>query len=194
MIRSIGTVFFALLIGAPGFLKAQQSPGDLNRSGLRLMNNSQFNRFLEALDTDVIGWKSRLKAIDVGSLKIDHQEKEEINQSYNLCLQALDNTREDIQKLSQKQTLKLDFLLSVDLNELARNLDGLSGNLGNLVPVQEPTTAKKSIGWVREVLAIDKALAPHIAEFQQHVLALAGLIDAALENAEQNPEQSQNRK
>jgi hypothetical protein len=194
MIRHLATVLFALSLAAPAFLQAQQTQVEVDPPALRLMNNTEFNLFLKSLDTDAMRWKARLRTVDVASLGIEDEEGKEIERSYTRCLQSLDNTREEIQKLSQRQTLKLDFLLLVELNGLARSLDRLSSNLASPVTTQEPGAAKKSLGWAREVLDIDEALAPHIAEFQQHVLALAGLLDAALERAEQKGDQSQNQK
>jgi hypothetical protein len=105
-------------------------------------------------------------------------------------VQSLDNTREEIEKLLQKQTLKIDFLLLVDLNDLARNLDGLDRDLANSMTAGGNIDAQKSLRYAREVLGIDLALAPYNAEFQHHVLAFAGIIDATLDEADQNPYQS----
>ncbi len=194
MIRQLPIMLVALVCAAPGLLQAQQSQVEMDHPGLRLMNNSEFNLFLKRLDTDVVRWKAWLKTVNIASLRVGHREGREIERSYALCLRALDITGEDIQKLSQKQTLKLDVLLLLDLNGLARNLDRLSSNLANSVTVQETSTAKRSLGWAREVLRIDEALASHMAEFQQHVLALARLLDATLERLEQNGELGRDHK
>ncbi len=194
MLRQLGAVLITLVLAAPGSLQAQQSQVDVDHPGLRLMNPSEFNLFLKRLDTDVVRWKASLKTVNVASLAVGLQEGREIKSSYGLCLRALDITREDIQKLSEKQTLKLDVLLLMDLGGLARNLDRLSSNLANPVTVQETSTAKRSLGWAREVLRIDEALASHMAEFQQHVVALAALLEATLEGVGQNSDQSQKHK
>ena len=48
---------------------------------------------------------------------------------------------------------------------------------------------------IKEKLAAEKkARKAHLAEIQRHVLALAGLLDAALERAETLPEQSRHPK
>jgi len=158
------------------------------------MNAGEFNLFLKRLDTNVVRWKVWLKTVNIASLGVGLQEGREIKRSYDLCLRALDNTHADIQKLSEKQTLKLDVLLLMDLGRLARNLDRLSSNLANPITVQETSTAKRSLGWAREVVRIDEALASGMAEFQQHVVALAALLEATLEGVGQNGDQSQKHK
>ena len=71
------------------------------------------------------------------------------------------------------------YISELSFQRLARNLDGLNRDLANVTEVGSPT-AQKSLGYAREVFGIDTALAPHIAEFQHHILAFAGVIDAAL--------------
>jgi hypothetical protein len=156
----------------------------------RLLNNGEFALFLRKLDTGVLAWKAQLKSHDVKSLGFSVQESEELERSYNLCLQSLDNTREEIEKLLQKQTLKLDFLLLVDLNDLGRNLDGLDRDLASTMTDGRNAAAQKSLRYAREVLSIDVALAPYNAGFQHHVLAFAGVIDATLDEADQDSDQS----
>jgi hypothetical protein len=156
----------------------------------RLLNNGEFALFLRKLDTGVLAWKAQLKSHDVKSLGFTVQESEELERSYNLCLQSLDNTREEIEKLLQKQTLKLDFLLLVDLNDLGRNLDGLDRDLANAMTDGRNVAAQKSLRYAREVLSIDVALAPYNAGFQHHVLAFAGVIDATLDEADQDSDQT----
>ena len=114
--------------------------------------------------------------------------------SYGQCLQSLDNTRDEIQKLSQKQTLKLDLFLLIDLNELARNLDALDEVLINPVFVNGTSAARKSLGYAREVLSIDGALAKQISTFQNHFIAFTGVIDATLEQPGQDESQPQTEK
>ncbi len=114
----------------------------------------------------------------------------EIRRSYSLCMLALKNARGDIEQLTQKQTLKLDFLLLMDLNALARSLDQLSSNLASPVTVEKASFAQRSLSWARVALSIDVTLGAHANEIQHQVLALAGLLDAALERAEQNADQS----
>ena len=147
---------------------------------LHLMSKIQFALFLRRLDQGVLSWKVQLSHVDLRSLSIDRQEGEQLESDYDLCLQSLDNTREEIQKLSQKQTLQLDFLLLVDLNDLARNLDGLSRDLVD-ASSGGSTTARESVGYAREVLGIDTALASPVARFQQYILAFTGVIDASLD-------------
>jgi hypothetical protein len=154
-----------------------------------LFSNDEFALFLGKLDSGVLAWKAQLKSHDLKSLGLEVQENAELERSYNLCLQSLDNTREEIEKLLQKQTLKLDFLLLVDLNDLGRNLDGLDRNLANAMTVGRNVAAQKSLRYAREVLSIDVALAPYNSQFQHHVLAFAGVIDATIDEGEQDADQ-----
>ena len=158
------------------------------------MNDTEFSAFLKRLDADLLNWKKRLASLPVASLTVEPQEAQELRRSHTICLQVLESTREDIQPLAKKQTLKNDFLLMVDLNALVRSLDRLSSNLANPVTVKTVSTAQKSLGWAREVLAMDIALGAHKNDMERHVLALAGLVDAALERANQNADHSENRK
>jgi hypothetical protein len=125
----------------------------------------------------------------VKSLSPDLQAKQELQRSHSQCLQSLDNTRDEIQKLSEKQTLKLDLFLLIDLNELARNLDALDESLMNPVAVNGTSGSQKSLGYAREVLGIDGALATQISAFQHHFIAFTGVIDATLDQPE--PAESQ---
>ena len=190
----LAIIILALAVAPPGFAQGQSGPAAEDSAALRLMNDAQFKEFLKRLDADLMSWKARLKAVNVAALRLGPEEVRELRRSYSLCLLALENSRGDIQQLSQKQTLKRDFMLLVDLQALARSLDGLSGNLASAVPAQRPGAAGafRALGWARDVLSIDAALAAHLAEIQRHVLALAGLLDAALERAENLPEQTRN--
>ena len=104
-------------------------------------------------------------------------------------MQSLDNTRDEIQKLSQKQTLKLDLFLLIDLNELARNLDALDEALVNPAASSGATSAQKSLGYAREVLTMDGALASQISTFQHHFIAFTGIVDATLDQPEADASQ-----
>jgi hypothetical protein len=163
----------------------QEIPASSNNAALRAMDSRQFHRFLKMLDTDVATWQARLKSIDVIRLGAEYQEQEEIERRYDSCRQALERIRDEVTKLSQDETLKLDLLLLIDLNTLARNLDGLSVNLASPFTVQGISAAQKSLGWAKEVLRIDEELVPRITEFQYHALALAGAWGAAPEVAQQ---------
>ncbi len=187
MVRSLAIVSLALILSAPASAQGLQSATGQDLAALRLMNDTQFKEFLKRLDADIMSWKGRLKALDVPSLRVGPEDTKEIRRSYTVCMLTLESARGDIQQLTRKQTLKLDFLLLVDLNALARSLDRLSGNLASPVTVQKASYAQKSLSWAREVLNIDVALAGHVTEIQHHVLALAGLLDAALERTDQNP-------
>ncbi len=194
MIRGLAIIILALAVAPPGFAQGLPRPAAEDSPALRLMNDAQFKEFLKRLDADLLSWKARLKAVNLAALRLGPDEARELRRSYTLCLLALENSRGDLQQLSQKQTLKRDFMLLVDLQALARSLDGLSGNLATAVPAQRHGAAQKSLGWARDVLSIDGALAAPLAEIQRHVLALAGLLDAALDRAEAVPEHSRNPK
>jgi len=187
--KSIITVF-AFLSAIPAFAHTTQfSAGQPQPVVLRLMNDKEFSTFLTRLDSDLLRSQLQMKKMDVKSLSVDLQEKQELERSYSRCLQSLDDTREEIQKLSQKQTLKLDLFLLIDLNELARNLDALDESLMNPMAVNGASGAQKSLGYAREVLGIDGALATQISTFQHHFIAFTGVVDASLEPAD--PDASQ---
>jgi len=192
--KSIITVF-AFLSAIPAFAHTTQfSAGQPQPVVLRLMNDKEFSTFLTRLDSDLLRSQLQMKKMDVKSLSVDLQEKQELERSYSRCLQSLDDTREEIQKLSQKQTLKLDLFLLIDLNELARNLDALDESLMNPMAVNGTSGAQKSLGYAREVLGIDGALATQISTFQHHFIAFTGVVDASLEPADPDASQPPTQK
>jgi len=192
--KSIITVF-AFLSAMPAFAHTTQfSAGQPQPVVLRLMNDKEFSTFLTRLDSDLLRSQLQMKKMDVKSLSVDLQEKQELERSYSRCLQSLDDTREEIQKLSQKQTLKLDLFLLIDLNELARNLDALDESLMNPMAVNGTSGAQKSLGYAREVLGIDGALATQISTFQHHFIAFTGVVDASLEPADPDASQPPTQK
>lgn len=148
---------------------------------LRLMSDTEFATFLQRLDSDLLRSQLRLKKIDVKSLSLDAQERVELQRSYSRCLQSLEDARDEIEKLSQKQTLKLDLFLLIDLNELARNLDAMDESLMNPSTASGTSGFQKSLGYAREVLDIDAALATEVSTFQHHFIAFTGIVDASLE-------------
>jgi len=161
---------------------------------LRLMNDREFAAFLVRLDSDLLRSEQQLEKMDVKSLSLDAQDKLDLERSYSQCLQSLRDTRVEIQKLSQKQTLKLDLFLLIDLNELARTLDAMDEVLLNPVAVSGTSGAQKSLGYAKEVLSIDGALATDISMFQHHFIAFTGVVDATLEQSEQDGSEPQNQK
>ena len=189
MIRKLIITVFAFLCAVPALPHTTQLVPGQGHPALHLMNDSEFAIFLKRLDTDVLRSQAQLKKMDVKSLNLGVQENEELARSYTRCLQSLDNTREEIQKLSQKQTLKLDLFLLIDLNELARNVDALDQDLMNPATVGESSGAQKSLGYAREVLTIDEELATDISTFQHHFLAFAGVIDATLDQGDHDASQ-----
>jgi len=193
MIRKLILTGIAFLSAVPAFPHNAQFAAAPERPALHLMNDGEFAVFLKRLDTDVARSQVQLKKMDVKSLSVGLQESDELERSYNRCLQTLDNAREEIQKLSQKQTLKLDLFLLIDLNELARNLDALDQNL--MTPAASGGSgAQTSLGYARQVLGIDATLATDISTFQHHFLAFTGVIDATLNQIEDDPTQPQNQK
>jgi hypothetical protein len=200
MIRKLLITGFAFLSAIPAFAhttkfeRGQVATAQEKPVALRLMSDSQFSTFLQRLDSNLLRSQLQLKKMDVKSLGLDLQEKQELVRSYGRCLQSVDNTRDEIQKLSQKQTLKLDLFLLIDLNELARNLDALDEGLMNPVAVSGTSGTQKSLGYAREVLGIDGALASEISTFQHHFIAYTGVIDASLEPADADASQPQPQK
>ncbi len=193
MIRKLILTGIAFLCAVPAFPHNAQFAAAPERPALHLMNDGEFAVFLKRLDTDVARSQVQLKKMDVKSLSVGLQESDELERSYNRCLQTLDNAREEIQKLSQKQTLKLDLFLLIDLNELARNLDALDQNL--MTPAASGGSgAQTSLAYARQVLGIDATLATDISTFQHHFLAFTGVIDATLNQVEEDPSQLQMQK
>lgn len=199
MLRKLIIMVFAILAAVPAFANttrfdATQAAAGRAQPALRLMNDREFSAFLERLDAHLLRSQLQMKKMDVKSLSLDLQEKKDLERSYAQCLQSLDNTRDEIQMLSQKQTLKLDLFLLIDLNELARNLDALDEILVNPVAVNGMAGARKSLGYARDVLNIDGALATEISTFQEHFIAFTGAVDATLERPGQDGSQPQSRK
>jgi hypothetical protein len=197
MNRKLIITIFAFLSAGPAFAHTSQfttTPTEQPQAALRLMNDSQFATFLGRLDSAMLRSQLQLKKMDVQSLSLDVQERAELERSHERCLQSLDNSREEIRKLFQKQTLKLDLFLLIDLNELARNLDSLDQGLVNTVTVSASSKNQKSLAYAREVLGIDLALATDISTFQHHFLAFTGVIDATLDHADRDAPQPQTLK
>jgi hypothetical protein len=198
MRRKLIITVCAFLSAVPAFANATKftappSAAGTDQPALRLMNDREFASFLERLDADLLRSQQQLKKMDVKSLRLDAQEKLDLDRSYGQCLQSLDNTRDEIQKLAQKQTLKLDLFLLIDLNELARNLDALDEILVN--PGNGTAGAQKSLGYAREVLGIDGALTAQISAFQHHFIAFTGVVDASLDQPDADAAaQPQNQK
>ena len=199
MIRKLFITAFAILSAIPALASNTKYDTGQVASGqvatgqaqpvLRLMNDREFSNFLERLDSDLLRSQAQMKKMDLKTLNFDPQEKQELERGYSRCLQSFDDTRDEIQKLSQKQTLKLDLFLLIDLNELARNLDALDEALMNPATVSGTNGVQKSLGYAREVLGIDGALATDISTFQHHFIAFTGVVDASLEPAD--PDTSQ---
>jgi hypothetical protein len=199
MLRKVLIMVFAFLGAIPAFASTTQFSAAQAAKGqaqpvLRLMNDREFSAFLVRLDSDLVRSEQQLKKMDVKSLSLDAQDKRDLERSYSQCLQSLDDTRDEIQKLSQKQTLKLDLYLLIDLNDLARTLDAMDEVLLNPAAVGGTSGAQKSLGYAREVLNIDGALAAETSTFQHHFIAFTGVVDATLDQSEPDPSQPESQK
>jgi hypothetical protein len=185
----VAIAVFSCVLAIPAPAHARQDQAEQAPLAPHLMNDGEFALFLKQLDTGVLRWEAQLKDVDVKSLALDPRDGEDLARSFDLSLRSMENTREEVQKLLLKQTLRCDFLLLVDLNDLARNLDGLDRDLANPESSRENSAALKSLRYAKEVLSMDAALAPKLTQFQRHLLALAGVIDASLEETDEEPDQ-----
>jgi len=190
MFRKLIITVVAFLSAVPAFSHTTKSPTVQPQPVLHLMNDDEFATYLKHLDTDLLHSQEQLKKMDVKSLNLDPRESDLLERSHNRCFQSLDNARDEIQKLLQKQTLRLDLFLLIDLNELARNLDALDEGLVSPA-VGESSGAQKSLGYAREVLSMDVALTTNLSTFQHHFLAFTGVIDAALDQSDPDVSQAQ---
>jgi hypothetical protein len=150
------------------------------------MNDTEFAAFLGHLDADLVLSQHQLEKMDLKSLSPDPQEQQDLQGRFDRSLQSLENTREEIQKLSQKQTLKLDLFLLIDLNELARSLDALDEALVNPTAINGADASRRSLLYAKEVLSMDVSLSTETTAFQHHFIAFTGVIDAALDQPEQD--------
>src|ERR1700735_5146384 len=107
MIRSLAVAALVSLFVPAAPIHAQDPMGPA-RSVPHLMNNREFSVFLKRLDAGVLRWQTQLRTVDTKSLRFDPEDRLELERSYRSCVESVRNTREEIQKLSQKQTLKLD--------------------------------------------------------------------------------------
>jgi hypothetical protein len=199
MFRKAIITVFAFLGAIPAFAHTTQFSASQTAKGqaqpvLRLMNDREFGAFLVRLDSDLVRSQQQLEKMDVKSLNLNAQDKRDLERSYSQCLQSLDDTRDEIQKLSQKQTLKLDLYLLIDLNDLARTLDAMDEVLLNPATVNGTSGAQKSLSYAREILNIDGTLATQISTFQHHFIAFTGVVDATLEQSEPDPSQPESQK
>jgi hypothetical protein len=194
MVRKLIITVFAFLSAVPAFSHTSQFNAPQAPPALKLMNDNEFAVFLGRLDSALLRSQSQLKKMDVQSLSLDVQEREELVKSHQRCLQSLDYAREEVQKLLQKQTLKLDLFLLIDMNELARNLDSLDQGLVNTVSASAGSKNKKSLAYAREVLDMDVALATDVSTFQHHFLAFTGVIDATLDQSDRDASLPQTQK
>lgn len=177
----------AVSIPGQGLLRSA-GPADVQtdtQSAAHLMNADEFNSFLSSLDSGILQWRSQIKSVGVRSLGLDPHEFLQMQRSQHLCLQAIEDTHEEIHKLSEKQTLKLDFLLLIDLNDLARTLDEFDRDLAD-PPATGEMNIRKSLGYARQLMNVETSLASENVQFQHHVLAYASLADATLDQSAEN--------
>jgi hypothetical protein len=184
----------ALLLAVPAFAHNTQIPASQFAAGqaqpsLRVMNDGEFATFLQHLDADLVHAQSQMAKMDMKSLTLDTQAKQELARTYERCLQTLEDSRDEIQKLSQKQTLKLDLFLLIDLNELARNLDTLDEALVTSASVNG-AAAQKPLTYARQILSIDGTLTGEISAFQHHFIAFASVVDATLQQTDSDDAES----
>jgi hypothetical protein len=167
----------------------QAAPANSITAMPQAMDAREFNHFLKVLDSNAMRWRGRLKNIDIADLGMEYQEQDEVVRRYDFCQETLDRIQDEIAQLSQNQTLKLDLLLLIHLNALARGLDGLSVDLASPLTAPAKSAEHASIGWAQEVLDIDQELARLITEFQYHTLAFAGVLETALDKTHQEADQ-----
>lgn len=199
MVRKLTLAVTAMLLTVPAFAHNTQIPASQfapgqPQPGLRLMNDAEFATFLQRLDADLAHAQSQMKKMDMRSVSLDAQGKQDVTRSYERCLESLDDARGEIQKLSQKQTLKLDLYLLIDLNELARNLDALDETLVNSAAANGVANMQKPLGYARTILSIDGALAAQVSTFQHHFIAFTGAVDATLQQSDSDDAESPTQK
>jgi hypothetical protein len=199
MARKSILTMIAILATTPAFANNTQIPAGQFATAqppqaLRLMNDTEFATFLQHLDGDLLRSELQMKKMDLRSLKLDAQETEELGRTYERCLDAIEGTRDEIQKLSQKQTLKLDLFLLIDLHQLARNLDLLDASLVNSATANPTAGVQKTLGYAHEVLNIDASLSTGISTFQHHFVAFTDVVDATLDQADPDGPQPQSQK
>jgi hypothetical protein len=186
----------ALLFAVPAFANNTRiSPSHFAASQpqpvLRLMSDSEFATFLQNLDSDLVHAQLEMKKMDLKAVSLDPEESQELARSYERCLQSVENARDEIQKLSQKQTLKLDLFLLIDLNQLGRNLDLLGESMVNPATVNGSGGARKALTYAKAILSIDDSLATKISTFQHHFIAFTGVVDATLQQDDPDASQPQ---
>lgn len=185
---------FAWVVSTPVLAQAPRRFASADRQALRLFNADEFRRFLVQLDTDAIRWQAQLKAVDIASLGAGQQEQKELEKNSVLCLRAIEHSRSDIKTLLENQSLKDEILLLIDLGELDRDLDRMASALTNPVLVAEPSSAQKAMRYAKEVLSVDRESTAYSLEFQEHVLALAKLVDHVLAQPQLSDGPSRNQK
>lgn len=185
MTKRLAEGLLVLFLAVPIFASThtRQAPAGTH-AALHLMNDSEFGLFAERLVADASHWQAQLQRLNLDSLGLDREARREVERSRGVCLEVLGNTREDLGKLSPKQTLKRDLVLLVDLNELARDLDSLESDLSNPATVEGNAAGRRSLDYAKLVLHVDATVSARLGEFQNHVLAFAGVIDEALDRAQ----------
>src|SRR4029077_16567511 len=101
MVRKLLITGFAFLTAIPAFAHTtkletgQVAASQAKPIALRLMSDSEFSTFLGRLDSGLLRSQQQMKKMDVKSLSLDLQEKQELGRSYDRCMQSLENTRDE---------------------------------------------------------------------------------------------------
>ncbi len=194
MNRILAGILFACVVFTPVLAQAPRRFATADQQALHLFNADEFRRFLVQLDADAIRWQAQLKAVDIASLGAGQQERKELEQNSTLCLRAIERSRSDIKTLLENQSLKDEILLLIDLGELDRDLDRMGSALANPISVAEPRSAQKALRYAKEVLGVDRQSTAYSLEIQEHVLALAKLVDHVLAQPQLSGAPSGNQK
>ena len=191
MIRKLLITGVAILSAIPVFANTTKfETGQLATTpekpvALRLMNDQEFSTFLTRLDSDLLHSQLRMKKMDVKSLSLDLQEKQELERSYSRCLQSLDPHPRRNPKASLAEANAQTRFISFDRLERTRSQSGCAGrDFNESHGCQRNEWIPEVPGYAREVLGIDGALATQISAFQHHFIAFTGVIDATLDQPE----------
>ena len=181
MIRALAVSAFVSLSLLPGGLQARQSSPAQTSSSAYPMSEGEFAQFLKRVDADTVRWEAQLRSVKVKSVRLDPETRESVEKSYNVCVQSLKDSRNDIRKLSRKQSLTDDSQLLFHLNDLAVALDKLDRDLGNRNRVALTSLADHD-GSSPDTLDMAIALNSDLITFRRHVLAFAAIEVGASSN------------
>ena len=174
MIRALAVSAFVSLSLLPGGLQARQSSPAQTPSSVYPMGDSDFALFLKRVDADTVRWEAQLRSVKVKSMRLDPEARERVEKSYNMCEQSLKESRNDIKKLSRKQTLPDDSQLLFHLNDSGVSLDKLDRDLTNRNRVALTRLADHDAS-SPDTLNMAIALNSDLITFRRHVLAFAAV-------------------